>query len=268
MYACTHVRGCEWTRCARGHRYVCKPRQMPRRAHRWVHVCQSPSVHLNVCVCGHPTIFRYMKLRSGIETRVWACGLWRVRARVRPRGLHQPQGTIAATYAPVCPSCARGCVRVHAWRLSMASARSSPRLSTVARRARAAHARDARQVDLLHEGKGAPRVARPVQALGVPVRRARRRPAALRVSGGAGAALLRMALPRHALGRTTRRWMRRRRGRSSAAAEAHARRFGARGRPARGRGGPEPPGAAARWRAGGRVTPSSRRCRRRSTGRA
>jgi hypothetical protein len=48
--------------------------------------------------------------------------------------------------------------------------RSAPRPSMVARRARAAHARGARQVHRLHEGDGAPRVARPVQALGGTVR--------------------------------------------------------------------------------------------------
>ncbi len=52
----------------------------------------------------------------------------------------------------------------------MASARSSARLPIVARRARAARARGAPQVHRLHEGEGAPRVARPVQALEDPVR--------------------------------------------------------------------------------------------------
>jgi hypothetical protein len=72
--------------------------------------------------------------------------------------------------------------------------------------------------------------------------------AAVRVRGGAGPALLREALPRRVPGRTSRRWKRRRRRRcrSSAAAEPRARMAGVRGRPARGRGGPEPPGAAAR----------------------
>ena len=71
--------------------------------------------------------------------------------------------------------------------------------------------------------------------------------AAVRVRGGAGAALLRVALPRRAPGRTTRRWMRRRSCcRSSAAAEpARARLAPAADRRAV-RGGPEPPGAAAR----------------------
>ncbi len=89
---------------------------------------------------------------------------------------------------------------MHARSPSMASARSTPRLPIGARRARAARARGARQVHLRHEGEGAPRVARPVQALGDPVRPAPAAAAAVRVGGGAGAALLRMALPRRALG--------------------------------------------------------------------
>jgi hypothetical protein len=71
----------------------------------------------------------------------------------------------------------------------------------------------------------------------------RRRPAAVRVGGRAGAALLRVALPCRAPGRAARRWVRRRRRcRSLGAAEPRARMAGARGRPARGRGWPEPPG--------------------------
>ena len=38
--------------------------------------------------------------------------LRRVRARVRPRGWHLPQGTVAVPNAPVCLSRARACVRV------------------------------------------------------------------------------------------------------------------------------------------------------------
>jgi hypothetical protein len=60
---------------------------------------------------------------------------------------------------------------------------------------------------------------------------------------------LRVALGRAgAPGRAALRCMRRRRCcRSSVAAEPRARMAGARGRPARDKGGPEPPGAAARW---------------------
>jgi hypothetical protein len=151
----------------------------------------------------------------------------------------------------------------------MASARSPARPPIVAWRARAARARGARQVHRLHEGAGAPRVARPVQALGGPVRPA---PAAVRVRGGAGASLRRVALPRRGAGAALRGvgcggggGVAGRR----PSAEPRARMAGARGptgarsgvgrsRPARPHGG----------RAGPRATPSSRRCRRRPTGRA
>ncbi len=71
--------------------------------------------------------------------------------------------------------------------------------------------------------------------------------AAVRVCGGAGAALLRVALPRRALGP-------RHAALDAAAAalpvvgrgRAHTRMAGAHSRPARGRGGPEPLDAAAR----------------------
>jgi hypothetical protein len=75
----------------------------------------------------------------------------------------------------------------------MVSARSTPRPRIVARRARDARVRGSRQVHHLHEGGGAPRVARPVQALGDPVRLAPAAAAAVRVRGGAGPALLREA---------------------------------------------------------------------------
>ncbi len=96
-----------------------------------------------------------------------------------------------------------------------------------------------------------------------------RRAAAVRVRGGAGAALPRVRCRAGRWGRTMRHWIRRRRRcRSSAAAEpvrarlaraADRRAVGVdRSRPARPHGG----------RAGTRATPSSRRCRRRSSGRA
>jgi hypothetical protein len=71
-------------------------------------------------------------------------------------------------------------------------------------------------------------------------------------------------------GRIPRRWRRRRRRRcrSSAAAEPRARMAGARCRPARAFGeGRSRPARPHGWRAGTRRTPSSRRCRRRPTGR-
>jgi hypothetical protein len=129
----------------------------------------------------------------------------------------------------------------------MASARSTQRPSIGARRARAARARGTRQEHPLHEGEGAPRVARPVQALGDPVRPAPAAAAAVRVCGGAGAALLRVALPRRALGPHSAAF-----GAAAAALPV----VGRRPSPARAwlanvadwrvGGGPEPPGAAAR----------------------
>jgi hypothetical protein len=133
----------------------------------------------------------------------------------------------------------------------------------VALRARAARARGARQVHRLHEGEGAPRVARPVQALGAPVR-----PAAAAVRGGAGAALLPRALLHRALGRHHAALYAAAAAALPVAAAAEHVRAWLRGcRPARVRGEAGPSGAAARWRAGTCPTPqSSRRCRRRPTG--
>jgi hypothetical protein len=120
--------------------------------------------------------------------------------------------------------------------LSMASARSTPRQPIVARRTRAARARGARQVHRLHEGEGAPRVARPVRALGKTVRPAPAARARWRRCRRCAAA--RGAAAPGRWGRTPRRWMRRRRRcRSSAVGRApHERMAGARGRPARGEG--------------------------------
>jgi hypothetical protein len=151
----------------------------------------------------------------------------------------------------------------------MASARSAPRPPIGARRARAARARGARQVHLRHEGDGAPRVARPVQALGATVRpapAARRRARSRRCRRCA----LRVALPRRALGPShaasdaaaavlpvVGRRPSAARAPLARAADRPAVAVGQR-RPARPHGG----------RAGTRTTPSSRRCRRRPTGRA
>jgi hypothetical protein len=67
----------------------------------------------------------------------------------------------------------------------------------------AARACGARQVDLLHEGEGAPGVARAVQALGDPVRPAAGPPpCALTVVPALRCCV---CVPRRALGRTTRR---------------------------------------------------------------
>ena len=162
----------------------------------------------------------------------------------------------------VCLSGACGCVCVHAWRLSVASTVRAHVCPFCAAGA-AARARGAGQGHRLHEGEGAPGVARPVQGLGVPVRPARG-PAALRVRGGAGAALLPRTLLRRALGR-------RHAALDAAAAAlpvapaaepARAWLEPAADRRALGVGRTRP----ARWRAGTRPTPSSWRCRRRPTG--
>jgi hypothetical protein len=175
--------------------------------------------------------------------------LRRMRARVRPRWAASASGCSRRserTGVPITRNA--GACLGHARRLSTASARSPPRPPIVARRARAARARGARQVHLRHEGEGAPRVARPVQALGGTVRPAPAA-AAVRVCGGAGAAPLRVALPRRGAGAEPR-------GvgcggggvsaRRPSAEPTHAWLARAADRRAV-RGGPEPPGAAARW---------------------
>jgi hypothetical protein len=236
--------------------YVCPGRC---RAHRWVHV-HSIAIHSSTYIMYmgiHPYLDtciseRRRGARVGVRMRV------RVRARVRPRGLTSALGynrRSERTGVPITRM--RVCVRACAVSFPVASARSSPRPPIGARRARAARARGARQAHLLHEGQGAPRLARPVQALGGTVRPA---PAAtaVRVCGGAGNALLRVALPRRA--GTARRWRRRRRRcRSSAGRRARARN-GWRPRPtgARSGVGPEPPGAAAPVGAQGRVNRRAR----------
>jgi hypothetical protein len=144
--ACTHVCGYVRTRCAHRCRCVCVPRQMPRVS---MGARVSLAIRLSkVCVCGHPTIFgihetsvRHRDARVGVR-------LWRLRARVRPRGLHQPQGTIAEPNASVCVSRACGCVCACMRDLiCMVSARSAPRLSIGARRAQP-HARAVRGRDI------------------------------------------------------------------------------------------------------------------------
>jgi hypothetical protein len=80
-------------------------------AHRWVHVHLSPSVRLYLYMCMDIRLYLdtcTLERRRGARVGV---RLW----RVRPRGLHLPQGTVAAPNASVCPSRARGCVCVHAW---------------------------------------------------------------------------------------------------------------------------------------------------------
>jgi hypothetical protein len=187
-------------------------------------MCMDIRLFLDAC-----TSERRRGARVGVRLR-------RVRARVRARWGASASRHSRRSERTGVPITHAGACLGHAWRLSMASARSSARPPIVARRARAARARGARQVHLLHEGEGAPRVARPVQALGVAVRPAAPPPPC----AFAAVPALRCCAWRCRAGRwgrAARRWMRRRRRcRSSAAAEPCARMAGARGRPARGTG--------------------------------
>jgi hypothetical protein len=124
-----------------------------------------------------------------------------------------------------------------------------------------------RQVHLRHKGDGAPRVARPVQALGDPVRprppprlRARRcrRCAAARGAAAPGAGPHHAALDAAAAALPVVGRGRAPRAHGWRARPTGARKGVGRSRPARPHG----------WRAGTRAAPSSRRCRRWSTGRA
>ncbi len=180
-----HVRGYVRTRCAHRHRYECVYSDRCH-AHRWVHVYLSPSIQLNICVCMDIRLYLdacTSERRRGERGRAVVAG---ARAGASALGAASASGynhrCASQAHAGVC-ACMRGL-------LCMASARSAPRPSLVARRARAARARGARQVHLLHEGEGAPRVARPVQALGGTVRPAlAAAAAAVRDRGGAGAAI-------------------------------------------------------------------------------
>ncbi len=168
-----------------------------------------------------------------------------------------------------CVHHAHACVcACNPWRLSIASARFAPKVRRWSRGGCGPHARAVRGRDISWtKVKALPESLGQCKLLvGLCVPRPPP-PPPVRVCGGAGAALLRMALPRRAPGRAARRWMRRRwRCRSSAAqsparawlARAAVRRVSGAGRsrPARPHGG----------RAGGRPTPSSRRCRRRPSG--
>jgi hypothetical protein len=127
--------------------------------------------------------------------------------------------------------------------------RSSPRLPLVARRARP-HARAVRgrsiyatKVKALPESLGQCKL---LEFLCVRARR-RRAPPPCALAAVPALRCCAWRCRDGELGDTTRRWMRRRRRRrSSAGGRARARVAGARGRPARVHGGPEPPGAAAR----------------------
>ncbi len=108
LYACMYK--CMYGRCAHRYRYVWAPRHIP-----CVHadlIAIHSSLYIWVCMDIHPyldtcTSERHRDARVGVRLR-------RVRAPVRPRGLHQPQGAVTAPNAPVCLSRACGCLCVHA----------------------------------------------------------------------------------------------------------------------------------------------------------
>ena len=219
-------------------------------------------------VHGHPSIFRHTYFGAASRracgravaagaragARAWGCISLRVPSPLR-------------THRWAYHAHAGACLG-HARSLPVASARSTPRPPIVARRARAARARGARQVHLLHEGEGAPRVARPVHALGGTVRPApRRRPPPF---ASAAVPALRCCAWRCRAwrwGRAARRWMRRRRRCRSSAVGRAPRTHGWRARPTGARSGRA--GAAQRGRTvGAQVGGRHRRVQHRARGAA
>ncbi len=183
-------------------------------------VCtQADATRIDGCTWINRHLFTYIYIYVRVDIRLYldtrtserrrgarvGVRLMRARARVRPRG-----GTSASACnrrsecTGVSITRMRVCVRAMRGLRWMSSARST-RPPIVARRARAASARGARQDHRLHEGEGAPRLARKVHELGVPVRPAppSRRLARSRRCRRCAAP---RALPRRVLGRTTRRW--------------------------------------------------------------
>ena len=233
-------------------------------AHRRVHVCLSPSVQLNIYVHGHPSIFRYMYFGAASRR---ACGR-AVAAGARAGALARAASASGYNRRSECVGVPitrmRVCVRAMRGDFPVASARSAPRLPIVARRARP-HARAVRgrsisstKVKALPEWLGQCKL---LEQLCVPRPPPRRR-ARLRRCGRCAAA--RGATAPGRWGRAARRWMRRRRRCRSSAVGRAPRAHGWRARPtgwafAVGRSRPARPHGR---RAGGRTTPSSRRCRR------
>ncbi len=150
----------------------------------------------------------------------------------------------------------------------VASARWPPRLSIVSRRAPAARGRDRGRSIASTKVKALPEWLGQCKLLETLCARACRRRRLARSRRCPAHALLRLRCRAGALGCTTQRWKRRRRRcRSSAAAKPRSSMFrNAADRRAVGVGRSRP-GRPHGWRAGTRATPSSRRCRRRSSGR-
>jgi hypothetical protein len=216
----------------------------------------------SIYVHGHPSIFRYMYFGAALRR---ACG--RAFAADAPAWAASALGynhRSECTGVPI--TCMRVCVRAcvvtfHGF------ARSTPRLPIVARRARP-HVREGHgrsiystKVKALPESLGqckllqylcvAPAAAPPPCAFAVVPALCRCACAAAPGARPHHAALVAAAAVLPVVGR----------GRAPRVQGWRARPTGVR------QGvGPEPPGAAERWRAGGRTTPSSRRCRRRSSG--
>jgi hypothetical protein len=197
------------------------------------------TVPLNIYVHGHPPIFRYCTSERRRGARV-GVRLRRLRARVRPRGVASALGySRRSECTGVSITCVRVCVR--AWRFSLDSARSTARLPDAARwavpHARALHGRfiDNTKVKALPEWL-------------------------------CNCKLLESVCVPPAARRRARLWRCRRCAAAACAAAPGAgpapRGVGCGGGGVSGRAESRPHW----WRAGGRATPRSRRCRRRPTG--
>ena len=150
MYACMCVRmGALWTQVS-----ICMCTQADDTCiDGFTGIQCHPLIDVYIHVCVHLSIFRSMYLERPRATRVGVrlCGCARGCARGRCiclRCNHRSE------YIGISITCMRGCV----W----ACIREP--LEPTAVHCAAARACCARQVHLLHEGEGAPRVARPVQA--------------------------------------------------------------------------------------------------------
>ncbi len=212
-------------------------------AYRWVHV-DSIAILSSKCIFVCMDIHQYLDTCTLERQRDAGVGvrLWRVRARVKhPREWTSASGCnrrsectgVSITRMRVC---VRACVATfHGF------GPFDPTSAHCCAAGAAARARGARQAHQIHEGEGAPRMARPVQAL-----RGSVRPADC-VCGGAGAAPLRVRCRAGRWGRAARRWMRRRR-RCWSSAGPSPRAHGWRARPTGAREGRA--GAARRGRTG------------------
>jgi hypothetical protein len=181
---------------------------------------------------------------------MWACGCGgRARGCARV-GLHQPQGTVAAPNAPVCLSRACGCV-FRACAVTLHGFGAFARTSSHRRTAGAGRtrARCAAGPSTPRRCRRSPSGSASASSWSNCASRARRRRRRARSRRCRRCAAAPGAAAPGRWGRTPRRWMRRRRRCRSSAIGRAPRAHGWRARPDRRavRGGPEPPGAAARW---------------------